>query len=149
MLQFGTHLWGPRRENARDTWKEQVLLILLERVDMVWYSENTCARAGLRIHWSCSTVNTCVRRENVFFFLIYSVTQRSVPNCGWSCHHGVASFQVADRGDLKIWTADRGWSTVLGVGRNANNTALKKQKTSRTAVSTIMNFQIPGRGKIS
>jgi hypothetical protein len=50
------------------------------------------------------------------------------------CHHGMARPQVADGGDgLQIWrvsanilnkqsrTADRGWSTSLGVGRGANN----------------------------
>jgi hypothetical protein len=50
------------------------------------------------------------------------------------CHHGMARSQVADGGDgLQIWrvaanvlnkqsrTADRGWSSSLGVGRGANN----------------------------
>ena len=49
-------------------------------------------------------------------------------------HHGMARPQVADRGDgLQIWrvaanilnkqswTADKGWSSSLGVGRRANN----------------------------
>jgi hypothetical protein len=50
------------------------------------------------------------------------------------CHHGTARPQVAAGGDgLQIWrvaanilnkqsrTADRGWSSSLGVGRGANN----------------------------
>jgi hypothetical protein len=50
------------------------------------------------------------------------------------CHHGMARPQVADGGDgLQIWrvaanilnkqsrTADRGWSSSLGVRRWANN----------------------------
>jgi hypothetical protein len=50
------------------------------------------------------------------------------------CHHGMVRPQVADGGDgLQIWsvaanvlnkqsrTADRGWSSSLGVGRGANN----------------------------
>jgi hypothetical protein len=50
------------------------------------------------------------------------------------CHHGMARAQVADGGDgPQIWTvaadimnkrwrtADRGWSSSLGVGRKANN----------------------------
>ncbi|KAJ4428435.1 hypothetical protein ANN_24472 [Periplaneta americana] len=49
-------------------------------------------------------------------------------------HHGMARPQVADRGDgLRIWrvavnilnkqswTADKGWSSSLGLGRRANN----------------------------
>jgi hypothetical protein len=55
----------------------------------------------------------------------------------------VASFQIADREeDLKIWTADKEWSTALGVGRNASNTTPKNKRTSRTAVSRIMNLFI-------
>jgi hypothetical protein len=50
------------------------------------------------------------------------------------CHHGMVRPRVADRGDgLQIWwvaanilnrqsrTADRGWSSSLGVGRWAKN----------------------------
>jgi hypothetical protein len=50
------------------------------------------------------------------------------------CHHGMARPQVADGGDaLQLWreaanilnkqsrTADKGWSSSLGVGRGANN----------------------------
>jgi hypothetical protein len=53
------------------------------------------------------------------------------------CHHGMVCPQVADGGDgLQIWrvaakilskqsrTADRGWSSSLGVGRGANNPPL-------------------------
>jgi hypothetical protein len=51
-----------------------------------------------------------------------------------ACHHGMARPQVADGGDcLQIWritanilnkqsrTADKGWSSSLGVGRGSNN----------------------------
>ena len=51
-----------------------------------------------------------------------------------SCHHGMARRHVADgRDDLQTWrvaanmlnkqtrTADKGWSSSLGVGRRANN----------------------------
>ena len=52
------------------------------------------------------------------------------------CHHGMARLQVADRGtasDMEVaanklneqsWTADKGWSSSLGVGRGANNASL-------------------------
>jgi hypothetical protein len=52
------------------------------------------------------------------------------------CHHGMARPQVADGGDtLQLWreaanilnkqsrTADNGWSSTLGVGREANNSS--------------------------
>jgi hypothetical protein len=52
------------------------------------------------------------------------------------CHHGMARPQVADGGDaLPFWreaanilnkqsrTADKGWSSSLGVGRGANNSS--------------------------
>jgi hypothetical protein len=52
------------------------------------------------------------------------------------CHHGMARPQVADGGDaLQLWreavnilnkksrTADKGWSSSLGVGRGANNSS--------------------------
>jgi hypothetical protein len=51
-----------------------------------------------------------------------------------ACHHGMARPQVADGGDgLQVrrvavnilnkqsWTADKGWSFSLGVGRGTNN----------------------------
>jgi hypothetical protein len=52
------------------------------------------------------------------------------------CHHGMARPQVADGGDsLQFWrvaanllnkqsrTADKGWSSSLGVGLGANNSS--------------------------
>jgi hypothetical protein len=55
------------------------------------------------------------------------------------CHHGMARPQGADGGDaLQFWraaanilnkksqTADKGWSSSLGVGRGANNSSPKK-----------------------
>jgi hypothetical protein len=52
------------------------------------------------------------------------------------CHHGMAHPQVVDGGNgLQIWrvagnilnkhsrTADKGWSSSLGVGRGANNSS--------------------------
>jgi hypothetical protein len=52
------------------------------------------------------------------------------------CHHGMARPQVADGGDaLQVWretanilnkqslTADKGWSSSLGVGYGANNSS--------------------------
>jgi hypothetical protein len=55
---------------------------------------------------------------------------------GVPCHHGMAHPQVVDGGDdLRIWkvavnilnkqsrTADMGWSSILGVGRGANNSS--------------------------
>jgi hypothetical protein len=63
------------------------------------------------------------------FFFNFNVHVKWVP-----CHHSMARPQVADGGDsLQIWrvaakilnkqsrTADRGWSSSLGVGRGANN----------------------------
>jgi hypothetical protein len=54
------------------------------------------------------------------------------------CHHDMACPQVADGGDgLQIWkvaanilnkqswTADKGWSSSFGVGREANNSPYK------------------------
>jgi hypothetical protein len=57
--------------------------------------------------------------------------------CVWvPGHHGMARPQLADGGDgLQIWrvaanilnkqsrTADKGWSSSLGVGREANNSS--------------------------
>jgi hypothetical protein len=66
-----------------------------------------------------------------FSFLILYTHVRWVP-----CHHGMARPQVADGGDgLQFWrlaanilnkqsrTADKGWSSSLGVGRGANNSS--------------------------
>jgi hypothetical protein len=51
------------------------------------------------------------------------------------CHHGTARPQVADGDGLQIWrvvanilnkqsrTADKGWSSSLGVGRGVNNSS--------------------------
>jgi hypothetical protein len=52
------------------------------------------------------------------------------------CHHGMARLQLADGGDAlhfwrsaanilnkQSWTADKGWSTSLGVGHGSNNYA--------------------------
>ena len=65
-----SELGGPGRWGiARDERQEQVLLMLLGRVDMALCTENTRARAAVRIHWSCSTVKSCVRRESVFLNL--------------------------------------------------------------------------------
>jgi len=61
-----------------------------------------------------------------FVCILYAVTR-----C--SCHHGMARPEVADwRNGLQIWrvvanslkqsrTADKGWSSGLEVGREANN----------------------------
>jgi hypothetical protein len=60
-----------------------------------------------------------------------------VPHVRWvSRHHGMARPQVADGGDAlqfwreaanilnkQSWTADKGWSSSLGVGRGANNSS--------------------------
>jgi len=49
-----------------------------------------------------------------------------------SCHHGIARPQVADGGtasnmegilNKQSRTADKGWSSSLGVGRGANNSS--------------------------
>ena len=60
------------------------------------------------------------------------------------CHHGMALPQVADGGTASIWrvaanksnkqsrTDDEGWSSSLGVGRNANNTSPWKPMLSNT-----------------
>jgi hypothetical protein len=55
------------------------------------------------------------------------------------CHHGIAPSQVTDGGDgLQTWrvsanilneqsrTADRGWPSSFGVGRDTNNPQLSK-----------------------
>jgi hypothetical protein len=55
------------------------------------------------------------------------------------CHHDTAHPQVADGGDglqicrvaatesnKQLLTADKGWSSILGVGRGAYNTSTKK-----------------------
>jgi hypothetical protein len=61
------------------------------------------------------------------------------------CHHGMARPQVADGGEgLQIWrgaanilnkqtwTADKGWSSDLGVGRGANNSSPYKRTMLRS-----------------
>ena len=62
--------------------------------------------------------------------LIHYVPQSRVVG---PCHHGMARPQVVDRGTASLWrvaakklnkqswTADKGWSSSLGVGRGANN----------------------------
>jgi hypothetical protein len=39
------------------------------------------------------------------------------------CHYDTARLQVVDD---RLWTADEGWFSGLGVGRKANNTYRKK-----------------------
>jgi hypothetical protein len=64
-------------------------------------------------------------------FPILSIHVKWVP-----CHHGMARPQVADGGDgRQVWrvaanilnkhsrAADKGWSSILGVGRGANNSS--------------------------
>jgi len=60
-----------------------------------------------------------------------------------SCHHGMARPQVADRGtssDMEVaanklnkqsWTADKGWSSSLAVGRGANNPSLSNSPVKK------------------
>jgi hypothetical protein len=69
--------------------------------------------------------------KNLFIIL----SEKYATSMKWvHCHHGMARPRVADREDgLQIWrvaanilnkqsrTADRGWSSSLGVGRWANN----------------------------
>jgi hypothetical protein len=66
-----------------------------------------------------------------------NVVYMNVVHVRWvPCHHGMAHPQVADGGNgLQIWrvaaiilnkqsrTADKGWSSSLGVGRGANNSS--------------------------
>jgi hypothetical protein len=53
------------------------------------------------------------------------------------CQHGMVPPQAVDGGDSlqiwreaanilnnQLWTADKGWSSSLGVGRGANNSSL-------------------------
>jgi hypothetical protein len=52
------------------------------------------------------------------------------------CHHGMAHPRVSDGGDhlqiqrvaanilnKQLWTADKGWSSSLGAGHEANNSS--------------------------
>jgi hypothetical protein len=71
----------------------------------------------------------------ILFLFIYITTLIVSNHVRWApCHHGMASPQVADGGDgLQIWrvaanilknrsrTADKGWSSSLGVWRGANH----------------------------
>jgi len=49
-----------------------------------------------------------------------------------TCHHGMSRPRAADGGNgLQIWrqelrTADKGWSSILGVGLVARNSSLYK-----------------------
>jgi hypothetical protein len=65
----------------------------------------------------------------IYFFIIMISKCKGVP-----CHHGMVCPQVVDGGNgLQIWrvtanilnkqsrTADKGWSSSLGVGCGANN----------------------------
>jgi hypothetical protein len=78
------------------------------------------------------TQQICFRKSSGFM-AVCALTDvvRWVP-----CHHGMACPQVADGGDaLQLWreaanilnkqsrTADKGWSSSLGVGRGANNSS--------------------------
>jgi hypothetical protein len=49
-------------------------------------------------------------------FLFSHIRARWVP-----CHHGMARPHVAYGGQLQSRTADKGWSSSLGVGRGVNN----------------------------
>jgi hypothetical protein len=73
------------------------------------------------------------RRSERSLILVYRLYSVSVNN---ACHNGMARPQVADGGDgLQMWrvaanilnkqsrTADKGWSSSLGVGRGANNSS--------------------------
>jgi hypothetical protein len=71
----------------------------------------------------------------IFIVCWISVSYLLLTHVGWvPCHDCMAHAQVADVGDgVKIWrvaanilnkqsrTADKGWSSSLGVGREANN----------------------------
>jgi hypothetical protein len=66
---------------------------------------------------------------------IFSIPEYEEAMLGGSCHHGMAHPQVADGDSLQFWrvavnilnkqswTADKGWSTSLGVRRGANNSS--------------------------
>jgi hypothetical protein len=72
---------------------------------------------------------------NSFLFVARIFIPRQYFHVSWvPCHHGMARPQVADGGDaLQFWkaaanilnkqprTADKGWSSSLGVGCGANN----------------------------
>jgi hypothetical protein len=81
-------------------------------------------------------VNELLQIKSTKFELvcIKNVHIESIP-----CHHGMARPQVADGKDaLQVWkvaanilnkqsrTADKGWSSSLGVGSVANNSSPKK-----------------------
>jgi hypothetical protein len=73
------------------------------------------------------------------FYHIQHMTLNILVSSLYFYHHGMARPQVADGGDaLKLWrkaanilnkqsrTADKGWSSSLGVGCGANNSSRKK-----------------------
>jgi hypothetical protein len=76
--------------------------------------------------------SVCELLSGIYFLYCFKYHVRWV-----SCHHSMARPQVADGGDsLQIWrvganisnkqlqTADKGWSSSLGVGHGANNSSL-------------------------
>jgi hypothetical protein len=67
----------------------------------------------------------------------HGMARPQVADVRWvPCHHGMARPQVADGGDFlqfwreavnilnkQSWTADKGWSSILVVGRGTNNSS--------------------------
>ena len=57
------------------------------------------------------------------------------------CHHGMACPQVADGG-----TADKGWSSSLGVGQGANNSSPWKTKCYEILIGEVLPLETKQSG---
>jgi hypothetical protein len=79
-----------------------------------------------------------LRKACLIFELTYHV--RWVP-----CQHCMVRPQVADGGNaLQVWgTADKGWSSSLGVGRGANNSKPEKISLLRNITRSLGHGRIP------
>jgi hypothetical protein len=86
----------------------------------------------------------------LYIFWFYCLTVCLIHVKWVPCHHGMARHQVTNGGDgLQIWrvatnilnkqsrTADRGWSSSLGVGRGAKTHHRKKSNLLRNISQSL------------
>ena len=116
--------------------------------------------------WNGQEITSCVSilaetmHHSSFFFKKKRLQKYLSSMFVGPCHQGMAHSQVADGGANKLnkqsRTADKGWSSSLGVGQGANNSSPWNNTVTkyswarwflwrqwRVLVSTVMNFRVP------
>jgi hypothetical protein len=101
--------------------------------------ERLTVKRRLYVCYSTEIFGVCSYSETVIVPMLKSVTTKRLHVTCVPGHHGIARPQVADGRDaLQVWrvaantlnkqsrTADKGWSSSLGVRREAYNFSCKK-----------------------